>query len=287
MPQPAPQAEPRPGPRHARGAAGPPLDGGTILVTGASSGIGRAIARVVAPRAGRLGLVARRADRLHALRGEIEGRVDAAIVVLPADLELPEDRARLLARVAEELGSVDVLVNAAGAGLEADFAAADWLRLARMIELNAVAPLHLTRALLPGMIERRRGGILMVSSVLGAIPQPRVATYSGTKHLLSGFSEALDAELQGSGVLLCQVCPGPVVSEFGVLAGRRGGAPPPPFLALTPEQVAEAAVRGLERGRATVTPGWKIRAARLGWDLLPRALRRRVLRWQAGRGRAG
>lgn len=262
-----------------------PLDGASVLVTGASSGIGRALARALAPRAGRIGLVARREERLEALRAELEGTVEA--LSLPADLASPAEREQLIARAREALGPVDLLVNAAGAGQEADFAAADWDRQRRMIELNAIAPLHLSHALLPGMIERRRGGILMIGSVLGAIPQPRVATYSGTKHLLTGFSEALDAELQGSGVLLCLVCPGPVHSEFGALAGRRGGAPPPRFLALTPEQVAAAALRGYERGRPLVTPGWKIRGARVGWELLPRVLRRRVLRRQGGWGRVG
>jgi len=264
----------------------PPLDG-AILITGASSGIGAALARALAPRARLLVLVARRTARLEALAAEIAasgGR--AAALPMPCDLADAAARDALLERVAREAGPIDVLVNNAGFGEQGPFVQADWPTLARMVEVNAVAPLHLERALLPGMVARGRGGVLVVSSAVGRAVIPYLATYTGTKHLLTAHAQALRTELSGTGVVVSQLCPGPVRTEFGRVARMRGGVAPPRFLAMSAERCAAIAVAEFARGRPMIVPGATIALALGLYELGPRPLRRcaeRAVGWWLGR----
>ncbi|TNE89376.1 MAG: SDR family oxidoreductase [Deltaproteobacteria bacterium] len=266
----------------------PPLDG-AVLITGASSGIGRALAFEFAPRARAIGLLARREDRLAELRDELLAlRPSLEILVLPCDLLDPEATFAALARFEEVLGPVDVLVNNAGFGDLAPLHQADLAKLERMIALNCTALTRLTHHVLPGMLARRSGGILNISSGFGLNTMPGVAAYAGSKHYVSAFTEALIAELAGTGVCACHVCPGPVKTEFIEIAGNPTGLSPA-LIEITPETVARQSVRAFSRGRALIVPGWVMWGVISLGRLTPYAVLRKVygLGSRLVRGRSG
>lgn len=259
----------------------PPLHG-TVLVTGASAGIGEALARLFAREAGRLVLVARREDRLHALASALrEQRAELTVEVHACDLTDADARTRMLDTV-EQGGPIDVLVNNAGFGDQSLFERGRWDKLERMLALNVVALTHLAHRVLPGMVERGRGGLLNISSGFGLSAFPGVAVYVGTKHYVSGFTEALRAEVGSQGVVVTQVCPGPVLTEFHEVSENTTGLRPPRFAAISAEQCAAEALAGFSRGRALVVPGFVIRALLRLHAITPRWLWRRVTRRMAG-----
>ncbi len=242
---------------------------GTVFITGASAGIGRELAFEFALRAKTLVLVARRRDRLEILRDELlEHHPQLKVVALGADLSDERGIDLLLARVAEQAGDVDVLVNNAGLGDSVLFDRSDWTRTRQVLRTNIFAVAQLTSALLPGMVERRRGGVLNIGSGAGLTVMPNAAAYVGSKHFVAGFSEALRADLWGTGVTVTQACPGPVDSEFDQVAGSLGGmaGSPPHFFRISAAQCAREALAGFERGDALVFPG---RAYRFAMRLLP------------------
>jgi len=257
----------------------PPIDGGTVLVTGASSGIGRELAVLLAARAKTLILVARRTERLEQLRASlVSGHPQLNVVVLGADLSDEADVDRLIGgEVEHKAGAVDILVNNAGVGDQMLFDRADWRRTRQVLATNVLAVAHLTAALVPPMVARGRGGVLNIGSGAGLTVMPASAAYCGSKHFVDGFSEALRADLAGTGVVVTQVCPGPVDSEFDQVAGTVGGMAggPPQFLRITAAECARQAVAGFERGAALVFPGRAYRAAMAMLPLMPRELQRR------------
>ncbi|RVU14431.1 SDR family NAD(P)-dependent oxidoreductase [Methylobacterium oryzihabitans] len=242
------------------------------LVTGASSGIGAAIARAFAARGHALVLTARREDRLRDLAAELGGLVPVEVV--PADLAEPEAPGRLLARVAERGIALHTLVNNAGFGLRGRLVSHPEADVAGMIALNVAAPTMLARLILPDLIARRRGGILNVASVVAYLPGPNMAVYHATKAYLLSLSEALHEEARPHGVVVTAACPGTTATEFNARAGewgsrrRRGG--------MSAEAVARIAVDGHCAGRAVVVTGLANRAAVLGARLAPRRLSRKV-----------
>jgi short-subunit dehydrogenase len=264
-----------------------PVDGGIVLVTGASAGIGREFARQLAARASALVLLARRVDRLEQLRTELLARHPQlkVVVVLAADLSDEGDVAGVLARVLQQVGRVDVLVNNAGLGDSALFDRAKWSRTRLVLRTNVVAVAQLSAALVPGMVARGRGGVLNVGSGAGLTVLPNAAAYVGSKHFVDGFSEALRADLAGTGVIVTQVCPGPVDSEFDEVAGSEGGMAggPPQFLRISAAQCAEEALAGFDRGAALVFPGRAYRVAMRLLTFFPRWLRRRQAAQSAAR----
>ncbi len=244
-------------------------------MTGASSGIGMAIARIVAMRASVLVLVARRVDRLAKLREELLGaRRALRVEVLACDLSRRDEVNRLVADLASRQLTVDVLVNNAGVGLMGVFDMADLGKVVSMIDLNVTSLTMLTHALLPRMVERGRGGILNISSGFGMGVTPLFAAYIGTKHYVTGFTEGLHADLVGTGVRVTQICPGPVATEFESGIGNFTGQKPPGFLEITAEHCARVAVRAFDRGRALVVPGFWMKLVMLVNDLSPRFMRR-------------
>jgi uncharacterized protein len=259
---------------HAR----PPIDGGTVLVTGASAGIGRELAVQLAPRAGALVLLARRARRLEELRAGLLARHPRLqVLILPVDLSDENDVDRAVADAGEQAGAVDVLVNNAGVGHEGLADQADWPRVRAVLRTNVLAVAQLTTALVPAMVERGRGGVLNMGSGAGLTVMPAAAAYSASKHFMDGFSEALRADLAGTGVVVTQVCPGPVDSEFDQVAGSAGGMTggPPQFLRISAAQCAREALAGFDRGAPLVFPGRAYRMAMRALPLLPRGLSRR------------
>ncbi len=141
------------------------------------------------------------------------------VVLFEADLSHEHEIERLLAKVYEQAGALDVLVNNAGLGDSVLFDRLDWARTRQVLRTNISAVAQLTSALVPDMVERSRGGVLNIGSDAGLTVLPNAAAYVGSKHFVAGFSEALRADLSGTGVTVTQVCPGPVESEFDQVAG--------------------------------------------------------------------
>jgi len=187
------------------------------LITGASSGIGAALARRFAAGGHDLVLSARREDRLATLAAALAAD-GARTTVLPADLAAADGPSRLVAAMAERSLAPDVLVNNAGFGQRGDFAQAALARQLAMLQLNVAALTELAGLLLPGMLARRRGRILNVASTAAFQPGPRMAVYYASKAYVLNFSEALAYELRGSGVTVTALCPGPTVTEFAAAA---------------------------------------------------------------------
>lgn len=258
----------------------PPIDRGTVLLTGASSGIGQELARLMAPRARALVLVARRAGRLEELRDRLQERYpQLGLHLYPCDLGDPVAVGLLLDRVAADVDAIDVLVNNAGLGYRLRFDQAGWSRLHQMVQVNVVALARLTHRFLPGMVRRGRGGILNIGSGAGLVAMPGAAVYGATKHFVDGFTEALQAELAGTGVVVTQVCPGPVATEFDDGdAAARIPAMPARLVRISAEQCAREALHGFERGRALVLPGARYRLLMRLLAPLPRPLHRLVAR---------
>lgn len=267
----------------------PLLDGRVALVTGASSGIGREIALMLAGRLKALVVVARRADRLEQLRAELKtGYPDLSVTPLPCDVGKEEEVASLIERVRAEIGAIDILVNAAGLGVDGLFDRTDWERIRQLLNVNVMAVVHLTQAFLPDMVARGRGGVLNIGSGAGLTVLPSAAAYVASKHFVDGFSEALRADLAGTGLVVTQVAPGPVDSEFDQVAGSPGGmrGGPPRFLRIGAEQCAREAIAGFERGDALVFPGRPYRfVMRFMLPLLSRTARRRQAERSARRVR--
>ncbi len=249
------------------------LDGTTILITGASSGIGRELARLMAPRARTLALVARRLDRLEALRDELmQMHKNLTVHLLPCDLSDPAETARLCDELPQKIGDVDVLVNNAGIGDFVPFDRADWTKTRGLLDLNITSLALLTHRLVGGMVARGRGGILNISSGYGFAFSPGLAAYSGSKHFVTGFTECLRLDLVGTGVVVTQVCPGPVATEFGQVAGSEELVPK--WIYITGEACARAALRGFLRGRAMVVPGLGMKLMRFVLAFTPRFMQR-------------
>jgi short-subunit dehydrogenase len=251
----------------------PPAPDSTALVTGASSGIGADIARSLARRGHGVTLVARREERLRELAQELERAHSVRAETIGCDLGDPDARRRLLESL-EGLGlAVEVLVNDAGFGSGGRFDRLDLDRELEMVRLNVEAVVALCGRFVPEMIERGRGAVLNVSSTAGFQPLPLQATYSGTKAFALSFTEALHADLTGTGVTATALCPGPVKTEF-THASRMGDVDSsvPGVFWSEPAEVAEEGVLGLEKGRRVVIPGLINRAGAVAGQHTPRSL---------------
>jgi short-subunit dehydrogenase len=251
------------------------IDGGTVLITGASSGIGMAIARQIASRAKTLVLVARRIAKLDELANELRAaNASLAVQTIACDLSDRDAFLKLPGILKERALDIDVLVNNAGVGLMGAFDLNDPDKLLAMIDLNVTSLTMLTRALLPPMVKRGKGGILNISSGFGVSVMPHFAAYIATKHYVTGLSEALVSDLAGTGVTVTQVLPGPVATEFESKVGNYTGKEPPKLVEITAEHCARSSIRGFDRGRAMVVPGVVIRFVLMVNALSPRFMRR-------------
>jgi short-subunit dehydrogenase len=221
----------------------------TALITGASSGIGRELARFFARDGFALVLASRSAARLAPVVSQLRDAHGASVTTIPADLGKPDDIERLFSTLTASDIRVDVLVNNAGFGGAGRFDKLDasWLR--RMVELNCAVPVALTRALLPPMRERGRGAVVFVGSVAGCQPLPLHSLYAATKSFDNLLGEALWAEYRGSGVDCLSLLPGPTETEFQAIAREL------PHPGEPPEQVVENALAALGR-QPSVISGW-------------------------------
>jgi short-subunit dehydrogenase len=243
------------------------------VVTGASSGIGRAFALELAGRGHPVLLVARREDELSRVARQIADRGGRAQVIA-ADLATASG-VDAVSRAVEALSAVDVLVNSAGVGGYGEFVAQVVGTEAAQVALNIGAVVGLTRRILPGMIARKRGQIINVASILAFMPTPYFATYAGTKAFVLRFSEALAHELRGTGVSVLASCPGVAKTEFSRVAGsapRDEGLPQ-----LAPEAIARISVAAAASGRVVRVIGAAYHLLAFLVAITPRAIMRRIM----------
>jgi len=250
----------------------------TVLITGASGGIGRELGRRFARRGYDLVLVARRAERLADLADELRRDAGVAVTSLPADLADPGAPRLLTAALAGRGIVVDVLINNAGVGLFGPFARTSLDAELAMIRLNVTNLVCLTKLLLPGMLARGHGRIVNVASTAGFQPGPLMSIYYATKAFVISFSEALAEELAGSGITVTTVCPGPTRTGFQTAAGLPGLRALQRRILMDADAVAEATCRGAASGRRLVIPGLLNRLHLQALRLAPRRLVTRVVR---------
>jgi uncharacterized protein len=251
------------------------------IVTGASSGIGAELARGLAKRGHNVGLVARRRDRLEELASDLKSS-DVRAEVLEADLEDASSRDSLAQRI-DALGlQVSVLCNNAGFGTYDDFCDLDRERELSEVRTNVEAVVDLTGRYLPAMTDRGAGAILNTASTAAFQPIPGNATYAASKAFVLSFTEALHTEVAKKGVTVTALCPGPVKTEFQEVADADDFASKlPKPLWVSPEAVAEQALKGLEKGQRVVTPGIGNRVTGAMSRATPNAVLLRVLRAQS------
>jgi len=240
----------------------------TVVITGASSGIGAELARGLARRGFPLLLVARRRERLDDLANEVGKEYSVAVEVLPLDLSDGRARATLADRLRGE--PIAGLCNSAGFGTSGVFYTLPIERESQEVTLNVLALTELTHAALPGMVERGAGAVMNIASIAGFQPLPYMAVYSATKAYVQTFSEAVHEELHGTGVSVTVLCPGPVPTEWAEIANAERFSIP--IAQVSPRDVAEAAIGGMLTGKRSVVPGIVPKVVSTGGRFAPRSL---------------
>lgn len=248
--------------------------GRTALVTGASSGIGKAFAELLAEKGYALVLIARRRDRLEELAATLRQRHNADTHIIVADLAQPDASTMIASELRQKNLTVDFLVNNAGYGVPGSYTNVTWAEHAKFMQVMVTAVLDLTYQLLPGMVERGWGRIVNIASVAGLVPAPAGHTlYGASKAFLVRFSEAIAAENMAKGVNCTAVCPGFTWSEFHDVTGTRDRMNKMPgFLWLTAPAVAQEGYDAVMRGAPVVVNGWIYRFLVWLTGALPRSL---------------
>ena len=240
--------------------------GGWALVTGASSGIGKALALECAKGGFHVLLSGRNASALAAVASECSKKFQVTTEFVAADLSQLESIDKLVAAIAAKPRRFELLINNAGFGIHGEFASSDLDQELQLINVQLAATLKLTKAVLPTMIANRSGRILNVASVYGFAPVPYQSVYSACKAFLVSFSTSLRTELDGSGVSVTVFCPGITQSEFrnraGIAVKNKGSG-------MTAEAAAHVAYTEAMRGKAVVVPGFLNRLFVLASRLLP------------------
>jgi short-subunit dehydrogenase len=240
------------------------------VITGASAGIGAALAREFARHGHELALVARREDRLTQLADEIAAAGAPRPLVIAADVAQGDAAKRIGEALAAAGAEPQYVVNNAGFGLIGSAATRDRAEQLAMIDLNVRALTELSLAYVDSL-SRHKGGLLNIGSMAGFLPGPGSAVYYATKAFVLSFSEALHSEFGSRGIKVCVLCPGPVPTEFATIAGVKEGRKPGP-LTQSAEQVAAAGYRGLMANKRTVVPGVMNKLVVLGIRLAPRRI---------------
>jgi uncharacterized protein len=249
------------------------------MITGPTSGLGAGFARRCAIDGHDLVLVARDVERLECLAAELHDEVGADVEVLPADLALAADRAKVSDRLA---AGVQILVNNAGFGTSGEFWTADFELLQKQLDVNVTTVMQLTHAALPPMLDVGAGTVINVASVAGLLPG-RGSTYSASKAWVIAFTEGLANGLGGTGVGVHVVCPGFVRTEFHARAGI-DMAKTPPFLWLEVDDVVRETMAAVAKGKVVIVPGLQYKALTAGGRVVPRNLVRAMTK-VVGRGR--
>lgn len=250
----------------------------TALVTGASSGIGREFARQLAADGVSLVVVARRIDRLNELAAELVGRHGINVEVLAADLSDEKDLVRVEERLADSQHPIELLVNNAGFDNSGNFVDIPVDVELAELSVNVLTPVRLTRAALPGMIARRKGGVLMVSSTVAIMPMPRSATYGASKAFLTSFSESVHMEVEEHGVHVTTVAAGLTHTEFHSVAGIDTSGMPKSAPWMEPGEVARVGLAAVAAGKVMVIPGLANKWQTPMFTFLPRAMLRAMVK---------
>jgi short-subunit dehydrogenase len=249
----------------------------TALITGASSGIGLELAHLFARDGYRLVLVARNRGPLRELGDELQSRYAIQVRISPKDLAHPSAPGELYQELQESGMVLDVLVNNAGFGAGGPFLKTDWNNEAEMMQVNMVALTHLTKLFLP-QIRAREGKVLNVASTAAFQPGPFMAVYFATKAYVLSLTEALAEELEGTGVTVTCLCPGPVATNFQKRAKITKTPLVSSRLLVDVHEVARVAYEGMKAGKRLVIPGWKNRVGVEMLRLSPRKVATRVVR---------
>ncbi|HEV3216249.1 MAG TPA: SDR family oxidoreductase [Vicinamibacterales bacterium] len=244
---------------------------GRTLITGASTGIGAALAMVFAEHGHDLILVARNREKLQARAIELERSHNVKVAWFTEDLADPGGPARVHRSVSAEGLAVENLVNNAGVGLYGQFVNTDLDAELKMIQLNVTSVVELTKRFLPGMVQKQHGRVLNVASTAAFVPGPWMSIYYATKAFVLSFSDAIDYELSPKGVTVTALCPGPTESEFKVRAGSERSRLFEAFLMDAPT-VARAGYDGMMKGKAVVIPGLRNKLIPLAARLIPRPM---------------
>jgi short-subunit dehydrogenase len=243
------------------------------LVTGASSGIGADLARELARDGYDVVLSARRVEAMETLAEELKTH-GANTTILAADLSREGAASRLAKEVEGRDLTIDVLVNNAGLGANGRFDLSDAVKVGEMLQVNAVALTELTRLLLPGMVARRRGGVILVASTAAFQPGPQMAVYCATKAYVLSFGEAIAYELRGTGVVVTTLCPGATSTNFFTAAemGKTALLESPLARVMSPQEVARIGYQGFKAGRRVVITGFLNRVMAMSGRLSPRLM---------------
>ena len=247
----------------------------TVLITGASSGIGMELAREFAKHGHSIVLVARGIDKLEELARELRSKHNIRAAVIGADLTQTSAPEQITKALAERNITVDVLVNNAGFGERGAFAQIDTQRQLDMIQVNITAVAHLTRLLIPGMIQRNAGGILNVASTAAFQGGPNMAMYYATKAFVLSFTEALHEEVAGTNVHVSCLCPGPTHTGF-VAAAHIEGVNLFKMGAESAEAVAQVGYAAFEKNTAIAISGFKNKLTAFSTRFAPRAVARKI-----------
>ncbi len=239
----------------------------TALITGASSGIGAALAHVLSDHCQHLILVARNEQRLNQLAYDIKSRTPCAVSIITADLSLPDAADTLFLAVQRRQLTVDLLINNAGAGQSGEVITQTSAEQAALIALNITTLTHLSRLFAARMVKQGHGIILNIASTGAYQPGPYTAVYYAAKAYVHSFSLALDRELKGTGVHISLLCPGATATEFSQRAGKKDIEN-----AMSPEKVAQIALQGLAAKRKLIIPGWGNRLVIVLSKILPGSL---------------
>lgn len=251
----------------------------TVLVTGASSGIGRELAHCFARAGSTCVLLARSENTLEDLRDTLQSHYDVTAHVLAADLSVPEAVDSVIAQLQDRGFSIDVLVNNAGVGARGNVDELDVEQQLKMIRVNVSALTHLTGRLLPRMLDRRRGGILNVASTAAFQPGPYMSVYYATKAYVLSFSEGLTEEVSSSNVTISCLTPGPTQTSFVDTADMADTTLLKLTTPMSPATVAQAGYDGFRSGTPVVIPGWTNKISATLSRFVPRPLLRKVTAW--------
>lgn len=250
----------------------------TALITGASSGIGYELAQLFAGDRYNLVLVARSADQLNQIANEFQKQFGILVKIIPLDLSLSDAPEKVFRELQTERIEIDVLVNNAGFATYGFFAEADLNTELKMMQLNMVALTHLTKLFLKQMVARHEGKILNIASTAAFQPGPLMAVYYATKAYVLSFSEAIANELQGTGVTVTALCPGPTESGFQARANMKESKLVSGKRIMEAKTVALIGYQGLMNNRAVVIPGLKNQLLALSIRFTPRNLVTKIVR---------
>jgi len=262
----------------------------TVLITGATSGIGNDFARIFAERGYDLFLASRNLEKMDGIRKKLEDLYGISVTTMSIDLAKPSSARKVYEETISRKMNIDILVNNAGVGVAGEHTDLNMSKVEEMIQLNVTTLTQLCALFGQDMKKKGRGYILNVASTAAFQPTAGMATYGATKAFLLHWSLALGEELRGSGVQVLAVCPGPTATEFFRTAGLTYSVTPG-FIGQTPQQVVEASFRALAAGKSLVVSGWKNKVLAAASSMVPKALAARlaarvIARYRTAAGRA-